>query len=334
MKNWKNQSVLVTGGEGFIGSHLVTNLVALGSNVTALSMYNSFDHCGWLDDLPDKIRQSINIVRGDVRDSRQMDEICKGQNIVFHLAALISIPFSYEAPSSYVETNIQGTINVLNGALNGGATKFIHTSTSEVYGTAQTIPISEDHPLQGQSPYSASKIGSDMMVESFYRSFELPTIILRPFNTFGPRQSERAVLSTIIRQMLDDECVEIRLGDTTPKRDFNFVENTVQAFLAIAELDDKYNGNAYNAGSGQMYSIAEAIEIIQKIVGTDKPVTQESVRNRPEKSEVMTLIADSTKLKEHSNWQPKINFETGLQQTIEWWRERIHTARPGADYIY
>lgn len=331
--SWKNRRVFVTGADGFIGSHLVERLVGLGADVTALALYNSFDANGWLDDSPADLRKEMTLVRGDVRDPHQMAELCKGQDVVLHLAALIAIPYSYDAPSSYVQTNVQGTVNVLQGALKAGVSHIVHTSTSEVYGTAQFTPITEAHPLQGQSPYSGSKIAADMMAESFARSFDLPVVTLRPFNTYGPRQSERAVISTVIRQALDPNCDGIRVGDLTPTRDFNFVDDTVSAFLAAAGLDDAHFGQAFNAGSGHMVSIAEMVEMVRRVTGCDKPIIQEQHRKRPEKSEVMALMADAERLKAASDWTSQVALEEGLTKTVEWWRGRLDRLRADASYM-
>ena len=225
--DWSRRKVLITGADGFIGSHLAEAMVAVGADVTALALYNSFDSHGWLDDLPAKAKSALRQVRGDIRDPHQMAKLCRGRDVVFHLAALIAVPYSYDAPSSYVQTNVQGTVNVLSATREAGVSRVIHTSTSEVYGTARFTPITEDHPLQGQSPYSASKIAADMMAESFHRSFAVPVITLRPFNTYGPRQSERAVISMVIRQALDPRCDALRVGDLPPSRDFSFVADTV-----------------------------------------------------------------------------------------------------------
>jgi NAD dependent epimerase/dehydratase len=330
--NWSGKNVFITGADGFIGSHLTEALVLQGARVTALCLYNSFDQYGWLDDVTPEIRNEIELVRGDVRDAHQMDALCKNQTAVFHLASLIAIPYSYDAPSSYVQTNVQGTVNVLKGALNSGASRVIHTSTSEVYGTAKFTPISEDHPLQGQSPYSASKIGADMIAESFARSFNLPVITLRPFNTYGPRQSERAVISTAIRQILDDQCEVVKLGDLSPARDFNFVSDTVAAFLAVAQVSDNEFGQAFNAGSGHMVTIAETVDLIRNITKSDKPVIQENVRMRPPDSEVMALMADASRLKESANWLPVVSLQDGFTQTIEWWRDHLANLPSGSRY--
>ena len=324
--------MFVTGADGFIGSHLTEALVLKGAKVTALCLYNSFDQHGWLDYVTPEIRNEVQLVRGDVRDAHQMDTLCKNQTAVFHLASLIAIPYSYHAPSSYVQTNVQGTVNVLKGALNSGASRVIHTSTSEVYGTAKFTPISEDHPLQGQSPYSASKIGADMIAESFARSFNLPVITLRPFNTYGPRQSERAVISTAIRQVLDDQCEVVKLGDLSPARDFNFVSDTVAAFLAVAQVSDSEFGQAFNAGSGNMMTIAETIDLIRNITKSDKPVIQENVRIRPPDSEVMALMADASRLKKFANWHPVVSLQDGFTETIEWWRGRMANVPSSSSY--
>lgn len=330
--DWSGRTVLVTGADGFIGSHLTEALVARGAKVTALALYNSFDAAGWLDDLPAMTRESIRIVRGDIRDPHQMLDVCRRQEIVFHLAALISIPFSYDAPSSYVQTNIQGTINILKGALASSARRVVHTSTSEVYGTARFTPISEAHPLQGQSPYSASKIGADMVAESFARSFDLPVVTLRPFNTYGPRQSERAVIGATIRQALDDRCDAIRVGDLSPKRDFTFVADMVEAFLAVAKTES-LPGAVFNAGSGRMMSVGEAVDIIRAATNSKKPLVQERERFRPPASEVMALMADASRLKAAAGWSPRITMEDGIRATVAWWHERLTKVRPNSTYI-
>ena len=331
--SWKNRKVLITGADGFIGSHLAERLVSLGADVTALALYNSFDAAGWLDDANQETRSALRIVRGDVRDPHQMAALCKGQDVVFHLAALIAIPYSYDAPSSYVQTNVQGTVNVLQGALAGGVSRVVHTSTSEVYGTALFTPITEDHPLQGQSPYSASKIGADMIAESFARSFDLPVVTLRPFNTYGPRQSERAVISTVIRQALDDRCDAIHVGDLTPTRDFNFVGDTVEAFLAAADLDASHAGQVFNAGSGRMVSIGDMLDMVRAVTGCEKATIQEDHRKRPAGSEVLTLLADATRLTTASGWTSKIDFETGIERTVDWWRGRMDKVRADSGYM-
>ncbi len=331
--NWNNSKIFITGADGFIGSHLTEFLVQRGSEVTALAHYNAFDSQGWLDALPPETRGALKLARGDVRDLWQMTALCQGQDVVFHLAALIGIPYSYEAPSSYVDTNVQGTVNVLTAALEAGVSRVVHTSTSEVYGTAQFTPITEEHPLQGQSPYSASKTSADMMAEAFARSFDLPVVTLRPFNTYGPRQSERAVISTILRQALDDTCTEICLGDLSPSRDFCFVDDTVNAFIAVADLGPSSVGQAYNAGTGSGVTIGALVDAIKDVTGCAKPVTQEESRIRPPESEVRELLADPGKLHDASGWVAKTKLQDGLRKTAEWWEKRIETVRPGAQYL-
>lgn len=321
--SYRGAKILVTGADGFIGSHLAEALVERGAEVTALCLYNSFDRHGWIDELPPSVRAGLDVVRGDIREAALMRRIAHRQDIIFHLAALIAIPYSYVAAQSYVETNVLGTLNLLEAARETGVTRVIHTSTSEVYGTAVTLPIAEDHPLQGQSPYSASKIGADMMAEAFARSFDVPVAILRPFNTFGPRQSERAVIPTVIRQALDPHCAAIRIGDTSPVRDFTFVEDTVAAFLAIGLAPDVEFGCPYNAGSGKAVSIAEMIDLVVWLSGCDKRVEYDVARSRPANSEVRALLADSSRLEKAAGWRPKVDFEDGLSRTIAWWRDRL-----------
>ncbi len=320
-------NVLVTGADGFIGSHLTEALASQGANVTALTLYNSFDSNGWLDEVPSATRGRLDLVRGDVRDAAFVGRIMPGQDIVFHLAALIAIPHSYAAAQTYVETNVLGTLNVLEAARRLGTERIVHTSTSEVYGTALKMPISEDHPLQGQSPYSASKIGADMMAEAFSRSFGLPIVTLRPFNTFGPRQSERALISTLIRQALDPSCAAVRVGDTTPVRDLTYVEDTVRAFLAAGIAKNLEFGRAYNAGSQRAVTVAQVIDLVLDLCGSSKPVEQESVRMRPANSEVRALLADSSRFAAATGWDARISLREGLDRTIEWWRGRLAAGR-------
>lgn len=315
--------VLVTGADGFIGSHLTEALIGKSAEVTALSLYNSFDSQGWLDDLSDKDRSRLKIIRGDLRDPAFVRRIVRDHDVVFHLGALIAIPQSYATPHAYVETNVVGTLNVLEAAREFGVKRVIHTSTSEVYGTAITMPIEESHPLQGQSPYSASKIGADMMAEAFARSFDVPVAILRPFNTFGPRQSERAIIPTIIRQALDGNCSEIRVGDTTPIRDLTFVEDTVAAFLAVGSASNIEFGRAYNAGGGKAVTVADLIKIVLEATRCDKPIIQDPQRLRPANSEVRALLADSSRLSRATGWRPQVALYEGIGRTIEWWRQRI-----------
>jgi UDP-glucose 4-epimerase len=321
--SYQDLKVLVTGADGFIGSHLTEALVARGSKVTALSLYNSFDSIGWLEDLPEETRRKLKLVRGDIRDAAFVRHIMKDQEIVFHLAALIAIPQSYTMPQAYVETNVLGALNVLEAAREFGTGRVVHTSTSEVYGTAINMPIAESHPLQGQSPYSASKIGADMMAEAFARSFDLPVIILRPFNTFGPRQSERAIIPTIVRQALDPACPAILVGDTAPLRDLTFVSDTVAAFLAMGTARVIEFGRAYNSGSGKAVTVGDLIELIMKATECDKPVVQDPQRLRPRNSEVRALLANSSCLRAKTGWKPEISLSVGLERTISWWRRRL-----------
>lgn len=313
--------VLVTGADGFIGSHLTEELVKKGYEVRAFAYYNSFNTWGWLDTLPEDIMKHVDVFTGDIRDPNGVRTAMQGIEEVFHLAALIAIPFSYHSPDSYVDTNIKGTLNVLQAARDLGTRKIMITSTSEVYGTAQYVPIDEKHPYQGQSPYSATKIGADRLAESFYRSFELPVAIVRPFNTYGPRQSARAVIPTIITQLLAGR-EEIRLGSLTPTRDFNYVKDTAAGFIAIAE-SDKTVGEEINIATGQEISIGDlAKEIISQINPNAKIICDED-RLRPEKSEVNRLLGDNTKLKASTNWQQKYTFSEGIAETITWLRENL-----------
>ncbi|MDE6435795.1 MAG: NAD-dependent 4,6-dehydratase LegB [Lachnospiraceae bacterium] len=310
------KTVLVTGADGFIGSHLTEMLLEKGYDVKAFTFYNSFNRWGWLDTLPEDKLSEINIFCGDIRDPNGVREAMKGIDMVFHLAALIAIPFSYHSPDSYVDTNIKGTLNVLQAARELETEKIMITSTSEVYGTAQYVPIDEKHPFQGQSPYSATKIGADRLAESFYRSFQLPVVIVRPFNTYGPRQSARAVIPTIITQLLAGK-TEIRLGALTPTRDFNYVKDTAEGFIAIAESDNTV-GEEINIASQKEISIGElANEIIKQINPKAKTFCEEQ-RLRPKKSEVSRLLGSNEKIKQLTDWRPKYTLAQGLGETIEW----------------
>lgn len=333
--SWSGKRVFVTGADGFIGSHLAEALVREGAAVTALAQYNSFDSRGWIDDLAPDVCDAIDAKRGDIRDAHQMRALCQGKDVVFHLAALISIPYSYSAPASFIDTNVTGTANVLQGALDGGVARVVHTSTSEVYGTAQTVPITESHPLQGQSPYSASKIAADMMAEAFARSFDLPVVTLRPFNTFGPRQSERAIIASVIRQALDPACENIRVGNLEPRRAFSFVSDTVAAFMAIAGVEpgSDYYGRAFNAGTDRMVSIGDLVDMVLSAAACNKPVEQDEGRFRPDASEVMALVADSSALQAATDWAPIVTLEQGIAQCVAWWRERIQHVRSDHSYI-
>lgn len=312
----KGRRVLVTGSEGFIGSHLTERLVELGAEVTALVQYNSFNNWGWIDTFDKNIKDSINVVTGDIREYDGMKRIIKGQDVVFHLAALIAIPYSYLSPMAYVRTNVEGTTNVLEACREYGVQKIVHTSTSETYGTARYVPIDEKHPIQGQSPYSASKIGADKITESFYRSFDLPVATIRPFNTYGPRQSARAVIPTIISQILAGK-KKIKLGSLTPTRDFNYVKDTAEAFIKIAE-SDKTIGQVLNAGSNHEISIGDLAEKIAYIIGEKVEIVCDDERLRPEKSEVNRLWADNTRIRELTDWSPEYTLDAGLKETINW----------------
>ena len=317
------RKVLVTGADGFIGSHLVENLLEKGYDVRAFVYYNSFNTWGWLDKLPKEKRDQIEIFAGDVRDPNGVREAMKGVDGVFHLAALIAIPFSYHSPDSYVDTNIKGTLNVLQAARELETERIMVTSTSEVYGTAQYVPIDEKHPYQGQSPYSATKIGADRLAESFYRSFQLPVSIVRPFNTFGPRQSARAVIPTIISQLLAGK-EEIKLGSLTPTRDFNYVKDTTAGFIAIAE-SDRTIGEEINIATQQEISIGDlANEIISQINPNARIICDEQ-RLRPENSEVNRLLGSNAKIRELTDWKQEYTFEKGIAETIAWIRENINT---------
>ena len=318
---WTGRRILVTGAAGFIGSHLTESLAKKGAVVQAYVRYNSQNHPGWLSTLDRDIRESIEIFPGDIRDPNRTLEAVKGNEIVFHLASLIAIPYSYHAPDSYVQTNVTGCLNVLNACRTCEVERLVHTSTSEVYGTAQYVPIDEKHPLQGQSPYSASKIGADMLAESYFRSFGVPVSIIRPFNTYGPRQSARAVIPTILSQ-LSAGAKKIQLGSLTPTRDFNFVSDTVAAFLAVAESEQSV-GRVLNMGSGREISIGNLVELISRIAGIQATVVTETERLRPEESEVERLLCDNTKIQQLTGWKPVVSLEEGLGVTAKWIRDHL-----------
>lgn len=305
---------LVTGADGFIGSHLVEFLITKGVNVKALVIYNSFNSWGYLDDI--KGLEKVEVVAGDVRDPSFCKKLLQDVDVVFHLAALIAIPYSYAAPASYVDTNVTGTLNIAQAALDAGVSRMIHTSTSEVYGTAQYVPINESHPLQAQSPYSASKIAADAMAMSFYNSFELPLVIARPFNTYGPRQSARAVIPTIISQIANG-AKQIKLGDVTPTRDFNYVADTCQGFWALANAEQAI-GKTVNIGSNFEISIADTLNLIKKIMQSDVEFVLDKQRIRPKGSEVFRLWCDNSLIKELTDFEPKFDIEQGLTKTVEW----------------
>lgn len=315
------EKILVTGADGFIGSHLTEELVKQGFDVKAFSLYNSFNTWGWLDTLPQDIMENVEVFTGDVRDPNGVREAMKGTDAVFHLAALIAIPFSYHSPDAYVDTNIKGTLNVLQAAKQLDLDKVLITSTSEVYGTAQYVPIDESHPYQGQSPYSATKIGADRLAESLYRSFGLPVAIVRPFNTYGPRQSARAVIPTIITQLLAGK-EEIRLGSLTPTRDFNFVKDTAQGFIEIYR-SDKTVGEEINIATQNEISIGELAEELIKQINPQAKIVCDEERLRPEKSEVNRLLGSNEKIKMLTDWEPRFTFEEGLAQTIDFFRDNL-----------
>jgi len=320
------RKILVTGADGFIGSHLVESLVTLGYDVRAFCYYNSFNHKGWLDYSPTQIKDNVEIFFGDIRDANCVNKAVRGCDIVFHLASLIAIPYSYDAPQSYVDTNVSGTLNVMQACLNNKVTQVIHTSTSEVYGSAQYVPIDEMHPLVGQSPYSASKIGADQIAFSFYCSFNLPVATVRPFNTFGPRQSARAVIPTIITQLLAGKS-EISLGNLDATRDFNYYKDTVAGMLSFIGKD-KIAGETINIGSGFEISIKDVAELIAEVVGSPLKIKVENERMRPANSEVERLCAANGKAKALLGWQPKYYGKEGLKnaltETVTWFRENAH----------
>ena len=321
----KGKSVLVTGADGFIGSHLVEALLAHGCKVRAFVYYNSFNSWGWIDTLSKDQLANIDVFAGDIRDPNGVKQAMKDCDVVFHLAALIAIPFSYHSPDSYVDTNVKGTLNVLQAAREHNTERVLITSTSEVYGTAQYTPIDEKHPFQGQSPYSATKIAGDRLAESFYRSFETPVVIVRPFNTYGPRQSARAVIPTVITQLLAGE-TELKLGSLTPTRDFNYVKDTAQGFIALAEADAAV-GQEINIATGVEHSIGDvANQLIAEINPAAKILTDEQ-RFRPNASEVFQLLGDNKKITALTAWKPSYSFESGLKDTVSWFRQTENYAK-------
>lgn len=321
------KTALITGADGFIGSHLTELLVREGFKVKALSQYNSFNYWGWLEDV-DCI-SDIEVLNGDVRDPHYCKHITKNVDVVFHLAALIAIPYSYVAPDSYVDTNVKGTLNICQAALENGVERVIHTSTSEVYGTAQYVPIDEKHPLQPQSPYSASKIGADAMAMSFYNAFDLPLTIARPFNTYGPRQSARAVIPTIISQIASGK-KQIKLGDVTPTRDFNYVADTCRGFLALARCEEAI-GNTVNIGSNFEISVGDTLKLIRELMNSDVEFLTDDQRIRPGKSEVFRLWCDNSRIRELTGFEPQYSIRDGLQATVEWFTRPENLAKYKAD---
>jgi NAD dependent epimerase/dehydratase len=319
----KGRRVLVTGADGFIGSHLVERLVSAGAEVRAFVFYNSWNSIGWLADTPKSVRDAIEIMPGDVRDDSRVAAAVSGRDYVFHLASLIAIPYSYEAPRAYVDTNMVGALNVLQAARGSDTlVRLTHISTSEVYGTAQRVPIDEDHPLVGQSPYSATKIGADALAESFHRSFGVPVVIARPFNTFGPRQTARAVIPTIASQILAG-ATSLKLGALTPTRDFNFATDTADGMIALA-LCAAAEGRVVNIGSGEEWSIGETARMLMEICGVDLPIETEEGLLRPEKSEVNRLLAENRQIAALTGWKSAVPFREGLARTVEWIRANPH----------
>ncbi len=315
----KNKKVLLTGADGFIGSHLVERLLQEGANVKAFVYYNSFNNWGWLDTFSKETLSKIEIFSGDIRDPYGVKEAMKGCDVVFHLAALIAIPYSYHSPDSYVDTNIKGTLNIVQAAKELNIEKILVTSTSEVYGTALYVPIDEKHPKQGQSPYSATKIGADHLADSFYRSFNLPVTIVRPFNTFGPRQSARAVIPTIITQLLNGK-EEIKLGALHPTRDLLFVKDTVNGFVEIAKSDSLI-GHEVNIATNSEITVGDLAQNLINIINPKAKIVSDDIRLRPEKSEVERLFGSNEKILQHTNWKQKYSLEEGLKETIEWFKD-------------
>ena len=327
--NWSGKTIVVTGSDGFIGSHLVERLIELGAHVRALVLYNSFGSWGWLDTIDRKKLEDVEIVAGDIRDPHRVREIVRNSDVVFHLAALISIPYSYHAPDSYVETNVRGTVNVLQAAREASVKHVVHTSTSEVYGTAQFVPITEEHPLVGQSPYSASKIAADQFAVSFRRSFDLPVTIVRPFNTYGPRQSARAIIPTVISQALAGE-KHVSIGNTQPTRDFTYVTDTVEGFIRTAEHPGSI-GKTLNLGSNYEISIGDLADKIRSLMNNSFELAFDEARMRPGESEVERLWSDNSKAKKIIEWEPAVSLEKGLALTIEWFREHRNLYK---EYLY
>lgn len=321
------KKVVVTGADGFIGSHLVEQLIQEGCTVRAFACYNSFNSWGWLDTLPAELKGQIEVMTGDVSDPWGVKKAVSGMDVVFHLAALIAIPYSYHSPDSYVSTNVRGTLNVLQAARDLSIERTLVTSTSEVYGTAQYVPIDEKHPRQGQSPYSATKIAADALAESFYRSFELPVTIVRPFNTYGPRQSARAVIPTIITQLMAG-ATKIRLGSTHPTRDLVFVKDTVRGFAALAK-SDRVIGEEVNIATEREISVGDLAQLLIKKIAPQAAIDQDAERLRPQKSEVERLLGSKAKIQALTDWQPQWDLDRGLDETIAWFRSNSHLYKAG-----
>lgn len=328
--SWESRKVLVTGADGFIGSHLTEALVEAGANVRAFCYYNSRNSVGWLDQAQTEVAEAIEFTLGDVRDTRFVERSCEGVEVVFHLAALIAIPYSYAAPESYIDTNVRGTLNVLEAARRRGCQRIVHASTSEVYGTPETLPITESHPLRAQSPYAASKIAADKLCEAYYCSFDTPVVTLRPFNTYGPRQSARAVVPTILTQLIRGQR-EVELGNLEPKRDLTFVSDTVRGFLA-AGLVEGLEGRTIQIGTGRSESIRDIFSAAQRACGVQASVRVSRERVRPGRSEVMALMADASLAESLLGWRASVSLEAGLGRTAEWIRENLHQYR-GTGYV-
>jgi NAD dependent epimerase/dehydratase len=327
MRSLSGRRVFVTGADGFIGSHLCELLAAQGARVRGLALYNSFNDWGWLDAIDTAL--NIEVVAGDIRDPALTRGLMKDAEVVFHLASLIAIPYSYSAPQSYVETNVQGTLNVVQGALEQGITRLVHISTSEVYGTARRVPIAEDHPLQPQSPYSATKIAAEAIALSFHYAYQLPVVVARPFNTYGPRQSARAVIPTILTQLMNGRR-KVRLGRVDPTRDFNYVTDTCTGIVALAGCDTAI-GQTVNIGSGSETSIAELAALIGELAGIPFEIETDTERVRPEASEVERLVCDNRRIRELTNWEPRITLRAGLASTIDWFRRPENLSRYKAE---
>lgn len=325
------RQVLVTGADGFIGSHTAERVLAAGARVRAMCLYNSFGSRGWLDTLPDDVVGAMDVRLGDIRDSGFVESVTDGVDIVLHLAALVAIPYSYIAPRSFVETNVTGTLNVLEAAKRHGVARVVHTSTSEVYGTPESLPIRETHPLQGQSPYSASKIAADQLCEAYWRSFGVPIVVLRPFNTYGPRQSMRAVLPTILGQLLAGQS-RVRLGDVRPRRDLTFVTDTAEAFVRAATMAG-LDGEVVQLGTGSAVSIGELFDLAQRVLGTSATIERDEQRLRPERSEVMALQSDPAKAALLLNWRPAISLEEGIRRTADWCAAHLSPSRVGQYHV-
>lgn len=327
----KGKTVVVTGADGFIGSHVTQRLIAEGANVRALCVYNSNGSYGWLDDLSPAERDAVDLQLGDIRDAEFVSDLVKGSDVVLHLAALIAIPYSYQAPRSYVETNVVGTLNVLEGVRRHGVGRLVNTSTSEVYGTPKTVPITVDNELRGQSPYSATKIAADKLCEAWASSFETPVMVLRPFNTYGPRQSARAVIPTVLQQMVAG-AEKIHLGSLTPRRDFTFVSDTADGFFKAATADIPLQGQVIQLGTGHDVTIGELVEMSAKVTGSTAEIITQDERVRPEASEVMRLLSDPSQALAELGWAPQVSLEDGLRQTAEWIQARGVDASAAAKY--